>query len=174
MLLYDQLEGEWDNVEKNSSKGKKKKRKREKQTQTGLHRVKHQQSKVGLECERETREGVESDCVSRGQHRFDPSCPRALRLCGSAIPQSSFKDWLTSKQPPFWRRNWVCFYLQTSKFNFKTKIFFFYPTWKIFPPHVKKSLVFLKFPLCNFRSAVFGGEMFNIQKQSGSHVFFFF
>ena len=39
---------------------------------------------------------------------------------------------------------------------------------KISPTHVKLSLVFLKFPLCNFISAVFEGEIFAIQKQSSS------
>lgn len=48
------------------------------------------------------------------------------------------------------------------------KISFSLQLEKISPPHVKLSLVFLKFPLCNFISAVFGGEIFTIQKQSSS------
>lgn len=148
-LHYDQVEDGWDEVEIKQQK-KKRKRKKERQTQTGYT----EWNTEGLKAELKHRMGAQSHCLSWGQHLFDPSSsPGARRVSGSAIPQSSFKGWLTFKHLLSELGIGSAFICKLQSLVFKRRVFF--PlNLKDLPTSCKEIswVFFFKFPLCNFRS----------------------
>lgn len=161
MLHYGQLEDGWDEVEKKIRK-KKRKRKKERRTHTHSTEWNMERWKLSWNTEWELCLTV-SNSLSWGHHLFDPSpCPCAQTVSGSAIPQSSFKGWLTFKHPLSELRIGSAFICKLQSSILKSSVLFcfvFHWTRKIFPPHAKKSLELFNFPLCNSRS-VFRGEIF--------------
>lgn len=96
-IFRQQLEDEWHEVEKNSSKKKKKKRGSK---QADADRPTQSETPSGWRLSWNRSMSWVSGCLCWGQNLFDPSsCPWAWRVSSSAIPQGSCKGGLTSKHP---------------------------------------------------------------------------
>lgn len=111
MLHFCQLEDGWDEVEKNSQKKRVRKKSR------------HRQAYIEWNTGRgEGWAGSAGETVCPGVSTiwsFLSLCIEGIRV---SSPTELFQRLTNLQASPFWTGNWVCFYLQTSKFNFKAKM----------------------------------------------------